>query len=137
MIEFDVGGLLMQLALVGVNIIILGAGFLFKRSIVSMDHQIARIIEDGKDLSVAVHGDGVELGIKSRLVALEERVDSHDEYRAKSDKQVSKILHTVEMLTTEISKQNVKNAEQMGSLQSQVSECVGILKVLAGKNESL
>ena len=137
MIEFDIGGLLMQLALVGVNIIILGAGFLFKRSIASMDHQIARIIEDGKDLSTAVHGDGVELGIKSRLVALEERVDSHDEHRAKSDKQVSKILDTVEMLTTEISKQNVKNAEQMGALQSQVSECVGILKVLAGKNESL
>lgn len=137
MIEFDIGGLLKELTLVGVNAIILGLGFLLKRSVNNMDHQIARILEDAKGLSTAVNGDGVDLGIKSRLVALEERVDSHDEYRAKSDKQVSKILNTVETLTTEISKQNVKNAEQMGALQSQVSECVGILKVLAGKNEGI
>lgn len=133
MIEFDIGGLLKELMLGGVSGIILGLGFLLKRSINSMDHQIARILEDAKGLSKAVNGDGLELGIKSRLLALEERVDSHEEHQAKSDKQISKILHTVERVTEEISKQNVKNAEQMGALQSQVSECVGILKVLADK----
>lgn len=134
MIEFDIGGLLRELTLVGVNAIILGLGFLLKRSVNNMDHQIARILEDAKGLSKAVNGDGLELGVKSRLLALEERVDSHEEHQAKSDKQISKILDTVERVTEEISKQNVKNAEQMGALQSQVSECVGILKVLANKD---
>ena len=133
MIEFDLSGLLRELALVGVNTIILGLGFLLKRSVNNMDHQIARILEDAKGLSTTVNGDGLELGVKSRLLALEERVDNHEERQAKSDKQISKILDTVEKVTEEISKQNVKNAEQMGALQSQVSECVGILKVLADK----
>lgn len=137
MLELDINTFLIELAIVGFNTIILGLVFLFKRSIRHMDNQIARIITDTTSLQATVNGNAIEPGIKSRVSILEERADTHDEHRLRSDKQINKILDNMQALTKELSQQGKEKTEQIGELNARLSECVGILKILASKHESL
>jgi len=129
----DLETLIIELALIAINTIIVGFGYMLRGSMAHMDTQIARLVEDNAALQTVINGSDLRPGVKTRITVLEERVDVHDSSRAKTEEQISKIIDTIQALTSAIHAHNIKNSDDLGELKAEIREFSGILKGLANE----
>jgi hypothetical protein len=125
--------LIIELTLIAINTIVIGFGYMLRRSMAHMDSQIARLLDDNASLQTIINGSDLRPGVKTRLTVLEERVDEHDNSKLRTEEQISKIIDTIQTLTSAIHAHNIKNSDDLGELKAEIREFSGILKGLANE----